>query len=584
MIDPEAMMMDRAALTASTPATRADAWTTAEHTALASASQLENDARIAREQAGELVGRPDMSGAAQRLSEEATAADHDAQQRRGLAQGYAAIRALQGGEPVATSGVVAVPTSNAVVAEDGDDEFKDDEPMEPEVFTHCYECDEPLDAPTTDEAKSVHPDCDPETPPQYWMGNLAANGKSINPDEAESYRRLKDVAADALDTVLEWEVPTGEVFISFPDGSLVDARTWIEQPENLELAGGLDQYAGRAEFDPAKPEQCWMGQTLPSGRIARPCVRRFDTVTELAEDVCRDAFTPGRDRFDPPYTVMLPGGELVDAHDWAHRPDTRRLAGYQPVQPDPDAPQRCWIGPTPTDESEPAPVEKLATPYDDVTALAAEVCRKAYETADRSRDRLSARSAPLTIMLPGGELVDAYQWSQQPDTQRLAGYTPVEFDPAAPQRCWVGRDTGLGAPVHQLATQYHDVATLAASVCAMIFEDDRIDSRTPHTAMLPGGGLVNAYDWAQQPDTRRLAGCTTVRNRVQFEATAHCKSCDRTTTCEGERTMQGEIGEQRVADGVLSCDGCGDYISIKPVPLTLVDDASAATDQPPRRI
>jgi hypothetical protein len=574
------MTMDRVVLTASTPATRADAWSTAENTALASAIRLEDDARIAREHAGELAGRPDMRPAVQRLDDEATAAERDAAQRRGLAQGYAAIRTLQGGD-AAPAGVVAVPAGSPAVTVDEDDE-DDDEPTEPEVFTHCYECDEPLDAPTTDENKSVHPDCDLDTPPKYWMGGLAANGKSINQDQAESHRRLKDVAAEALDTVLEWEVPTGDTYISFPDGSIVDARTWIEQPENLELAGGRDQYAGKGEFDPATPNRCWIGQTLPSGRIARPLARSYDNVTELADRVCEDAFVTGR-LDETEYTVMLPGGELVDAKEWAHRPETRQVAGYLPVQVDPNAPGQCWMGPTPKDEPESAPIEKLATPYDDVTDLAAEVCRRAFEV-ERGHDKLGDRSAPLTVMLPNGDLVNAYEWAQQSKTQRLAGYTPVEVDPDEPNRCWLGQSSDGGAPMRQLATSYDSVAALAASVCTAIFEDDRIHSRTSHIVMLPSGELVNAYNWAQQPEIRHLAGVTTVRNRVQFEATAHCKSCDKTITCEGERTVQGEIGEQRMVDGALTCEGCGDHLWATPVPITLVDDASAATDQSPRQV
>lgn len=633
------MTMDRAALTASTPATRADAWSTAESTALASANRLENDARIAREHAGELAGRPDMRPAAQRLDDEATAAEHDAAQRRGLAQGYAAIRTLQGGDAatinpgaalapltsqtgdvqscerqvtcptcqgsgtsgpnhLAPNGIGVCTTckgGRTVSAQradweatrpgqdDNEAECDDDMPIEPEVFTHCYECDELLDAPTTDENKSVHPDCDPDTPPKYWMGALTADGKSINRDEAEGHRRLKDVAYEALATVLEWEVPTGDTYISFPDGAIVDARTWIERPENLELAGGRDQYAGKGEFDPAAPDRCWMGQTLPSGRIARPLARSFDNVDELAAEVCKEAFTTDHIRADNHYTVMLPGGELVDAREWAHRYETRQVAGYLPVRVDPAAPNRCWMGPTPKDEPESAPIEKLATPYDDVTNLAAEVCRRAFEV-DRGRDKLSDRNVPLTVALPSGDLVDAYQWAQQSDTQRLAGYTPVEVDPDEPHRCWLGQSSDGGAPVRQLATSYDNVAALAAGVCAAIFEDDRIHSRTPHVVMLPGGEVVNAYNWAQQPGTRRLAGVTVVRNNVQFEATAHCKSCDKTITCEGERVVQGEVGKQRMVDGVLSCEGCSDHLWATPVPVILIDDASAATDQPPRQV
>ena len=632
------MTMDRAALTASTPATRADAWSTAENTALASAIRLEDDARIAREHAGELAGRPDMRPAAQRLDDEATAAEHDAAQRRGLAQGYAAIRTLQSGDAATTNPGAALtpltpqtedvqsrerqvtcptcqgsgtsgpnhlaPNGTGVCttckgdktvsaqradwettrSDQCDDEAEcDDEPIEPEVFTHCYECDEPLDAPTTDENKSVHPDCDLDTPPKYWMGGLAADGKSINQDEAESYRKVENLAIDAVDMVLEWETPYGETFISLPDGSIVDARTWIEQPENLELAGGRDQYAGKGEFDPAAPNRCWMGQTLPSGRIARPLARSFDNVEDLAAKVCEEAFTTDHMSSDNPYTVMLPGGELVDAKEWAHRPETRQVAGYLPVQVDPNAPGQCWMGPTPKDEPESAPIEKLATPYNDVTDLATEVCRRVFEV-ERGHDKLSDRSAPLTVMLPNGDLVNAYEWAQQSDTQRLAGYTPVEVDPDDPNRCWLGQSSDGGAPVRQLATSSRDKATMAANVCAAIFEDDSIHSRTSHVVMLPGGELVNAYNWAQQPETRHLAGVTTVRNRVQFEATARCKSCDKTITCESERIVQGEIGEQRAVDGVLTCESCGDHLWATPVPVTLVDDASAATDQPPRRI
>lgn len=629
--------MGRADLTASTPATRADAWSTAEHTALASAARLDDDARTARARAGELVGRPDMNTAAQRLSEEATAAEHDAAQRRGLAQGYATIRALQGGAATGTNPGAALATlpsreqevtcpvcqgsgtsgANHLApnglgvcstckgekkisaqradweikqtnqpnceAENGEKDEDEDTPIEPEVFTHCYECDEPLDAPTTNEEQSVHDDCDTTKPDRFWWGERSADGTKVKRTDCEGFRSVKRLAEEVLDGVLEWEEPYGASFIELENGSVVDARAWIEQSENLELAGGHGQYDGKGEFDPAKPSRCWSGQTLPSGRMARPCARSYDTVEELAAEVCRGVFGPGKNGFDAPHTLMLPGGELVDADEWAHRPETRRLAGYLPVRTDPAAPQRCWIGPTPKDEAEPAPMEKLATSYDDVAALAAEVCRKVFEV-QRGHDRLTTSSTPLTVVLPGGELVDAFEWAQQAETQHLAGYAPIEFDPTAPQRCWLGRGSAGAAPVQQLATRYDDVAALAADLCTAIFRDDRIHSRTGHVVMLPGGELVDAYAWAQQPATRRLAGCTQVRNHIRFEATAYCKPCDRTTTCEGERTVQGEIGEQRMADGLLHCDGCDDYLSITPVPVTLIDDASGAAGQPPRQI
>uniref|UniRef100_UPI003F491FC7 hypothetical protein n=1 Tax=Saccharothrix espanaensis TaxID=103731 RepID=UPI003F491FC7 len=66
------------------------------------------------------------------------------------------------------------------------------------------------------------------------------------------------------------------------------------------MAGGRDRYAGRGEFDPEHPARGWIGQTLPSGRIARPTARPYDDVAELAAYVCAQVFDRGRIRPSTP--------------------------------------------------------------------------------------------------------------------------------------------------------------------------------------------------------------------------------------------------------------------------------------------
>ncbi len=79
---------------ASTAATRADAWTTAEHNAVRSAQELADDARGTRAQAGLIADKPDMQETYDRLQQEATGMEHDSAIREGLAKGYAALRNL----------------------------------------------------------------------------------------------------------------------------------------------------------------------------------------------------------------------------------------------------------------------------------------------------------------------------------------------------------------------------------------------------------------------------------------------------------------------------------------------------------
>ncbi|MFC0436134.1 hypothetical protein [Kutzneria buriramensis] len=576
---------------ASTPGTQGDAWTQAEGNALSSAEQFDNAARRAREQAGELEGRPDMQQTALRLNEEATAAESTAQTRRGLARGYAALRALSG-QPDAdgattTTGQEAITTdsqptsrSESPVVVDvplPDDEDEDGEvvDVEPEAFDTCWVCEEPLDKPTTNEDAAVHDDCDPDKPPKYWMGPLTANGKKIDPDQGESYRKLKDLAADAVDMVLEWEIPYGDTYVSL-DGTIVDAREWIERPENIALGGGREAYAGRGEFDPAAPDRCWIGQTLPSGRLARPLARSFDDVAELAVHVCREVFERGRmTSEDNRYTVMLPGGELVDAEEWAQRPETRRLAGYTPVEFDPAVPDRCWIGPT---LPEIGLVSAVARSYDDEAELAAHVCQQVY-----GHGRIPKDSNGNAVMLPGGELVDAVEWAQRPETRRLAGYTPVEYDSSTPDRCWIGPTLPGDGLMLPLAESFDDVAELAAHVCREVFERYTVDTFT-HTVMLPGGEQMDACDWVQHPDIRALAGCRAVRNRVQFRVTATCTSCGAEASALSTDLVMGEIGQRRKAAGAAYCAPCDLYGPPALVPFTLIDDATGVYGAEPRPI
>jgi len=79
---------------ASTTATRVDAWSTAESTAVSSASNLTEQARDARAEAGRLEGVPDMKPAQDRLHQEATNLERTAETRSGLARGYAGLRNL----------------------------------------------------------------------------------------------------------------------------------------------------------------------------------------------------------------------------------------------------------------------------------------------------------------------------------------------------------------------------------------------------------------------------------------------------------------------------------------------------------
>jgi hypothetical protein len=79
---------------ASTTATRTDAYSTAESTAVSSARNLTEQARDARAEAGRLSGVPDMAPAADRLNQEATNLERTAETRNGLARGYAALRNL----------------------------------------------------------------------------------------------------------------------------------------------------------------------------------------------------------------------------------------------------------------------------------------------------------------------------------------------------------------------------------------------------------------------------------------------------------------------------------------------------------
>lgn len=589
---------------ASTAATRTDAWTVAEHTARLGAARLDGEARDIRERAGELAGRPDMADAASRLDTEATAAEHDADTRRGLAQGYAAIRGLTSGataapgtalELAAAPAAPSISDAPASTTDTDDEEYDedDDAPAAPEVYTHCAECDEPLDEPTTDEEKSVHDDCDITKPDRYWWGDLTADGKKVDRDTCEGYRNPRSLAVELIDRVLEFEGAYGESFIELEDGTVVDARTWIEQPEHLELGGGLEQYDGQAEFDPAHPNRCWVGSTLPSGRIARPMSHSFDTVAELADDVCGDIDKGYIDNADRQKTVMLPGGELVDALEWGQRPEVRDAAGYGPVQFDPTTPEQCWFGAAPGNEPRgTAPVARHATAYDDVTELAAEVCRRVYETQGRdrstgwpsSRDRIHENSAPHTVMLPGGELVDAYEWAHRADALRLAGYEPARPDADASENYWLGPAMMDGEPVRQFADSFATEADLARAVCHEVFEKDAIDSHRTQVIVLPDGARIDAYDWSQQPETRRLAGCTTVRNRITHQATATCRDCRAALSCESERIVQGEIGGQgTISSGMITCD-CGSYGMTDPITIAMVDDDSGAEGRPARQL
>src|SRR5262249_25161064 len=117
-----------------------------------------------------------------------------------------------------------------------------------------------------------------------------------------------------------------DVYVSL-DGEIVPAREWIDRPEVLAIADySEDQYRGHGEYDPEHPSRCWFGQALPSGRMARVSPASFDSVDDMARKVVEREFK--RAGIEPgEYLVMLPGGEYVDAHDWAHRPETRRIAG-----------------------------------------------------------------------------------------------------------------------------------------------------------------------------------------------------------------------------------------------------------------
>lgn len=273
-----------------------------------------------------------------------------------------------------------------------------------EEYTTCGECGRQLPEPTTD-PHGVCRSCDITVPPDYWFGALTPDGKKVDPDQAEGYKTLEDLAVDVADSVLEWDAPYGEEFISFPDGSVVDAREWIERPENRALAGNDDLYAGRGVFDPNFPARCWLGQTLPSGGIARPSAKAYDDVAELARDVCAKVFDQLTIGDDQSYTVMLPGGDRVDA-----------------------------------------------------------------------------------------------------------------------------------------------------------------------------------YEWAQQPATRQLGGCTRVFNRVQFRATAMCPSCGTTVSAISEQVIWGEIGKPRKTAAALYCDACSRHLTTDPVLITLVDDASGLPGAPARPI
>jgi hypothetical protein len=212
------------------------------------------------------------------------------------------------------------------------DEDADDAPPKRVLVTVCDDCDDPLKKPVeaTDGDYVTCEYCDPETPPKYWVGALAADGKSIDPHESEQYKRLSDAASDTGDLVHEWHVPRGDTFVSQPDGTIVDAVDWVRQrevSEHIDLAA----YEGRGEFDPANPDRVWLGQRLPSGSMYRPNSRAFDSVEEMAQQVVADAANPRR-RSSVEMVVMLPGGELVDAKEWADRPETRRLAGATVVR------------------------------------------------------------------------------------------------------------------------------------------------------------------------------------------------------------------------------------------------------------
>jgi hypothetical protein len=436
-----------------------------------------------------------------------------------------------------------------------------------EVYATCGECERPLQEPTTD-PDVVCRRCDITVPPDYWFGALTPDRKKVDPDQAEGYKSLEDLAADVADSVLEWEAPYGEDFISFPDGSVVDAREWIERPENLALAGNDDLYAGRGKVDPDFPDRCWIGQTLPSGRLARPCARSYDDVAELARDVCADVFDHNKLGEDLPYTVMVPGGELVDAREWAQQPATRRLAG------------RDYLMGT------------LAPGGERVDPNRPKSFATIEDAAAAALDTVLEREVPYGekfISPPDGRVVDAREWIERPENLSLAGgrdkYAGVgEVNPAVPDRCWLGKTLPSGRLARPDAKAYDDVAGLARDVCAEVFDRFTLGDDRPHTVVLPGGERVDAYEWAQQPETRQLAGCTQVFNRVQFRATGTCPSCGATVSTVSEQVIWGEIGEQRKTTAALYCDACCSHLSAAPVPITLVDDASGSAGAPARAI
>lgn len=120
---------------------------------------------------------------------------------------------------------------------DGIDDGDDDQAAEDEVFTHCLECDDPLDAPVKREEQAIHPECDPANPPRYELGETNREGR-IKRGTGETCRRLSSFADEVIDLMATNDIAYGEMTVRLGD-TYIDARTWAEQPETQALAGAV---------------------------------------------------------------------------------------------------------------------------------------------------------------------------------------------------------------------------------------------------------------------------------------------------------------------------------------------------------
>jgi hypothetical protein len=316
---------------------------------------------------------------------------------------------------------------------------------------------------------------DPSAPGVCWGGMSDPSGSGIDPLTAKRYDNVEALAAAMTEKVCEKQIEPGEMTVMLADGTYVDAHAWGRSRETRALVG-LWPLESCGRVDPSAPGVCWSGQVDASGSGIDPVTAtRYDTVEDLARETVNDVVEKKRVR-PGERTLMLPDGTLVDACAWAQSDEARGIVGLWSLESrgrvDPAAPGVCWSGKP--DPSGTGIDPRTAERHDDVEALAKTATRLVYNDWIGPDD--------VSLMLPDGTYVDAFEWAQRKDTRALAGcieiYNNIELAEAFECR-GCGVRTQFTTERHVLGRVGEDAKVATAWTCDACGEINTIFTTVP---------------------------------------------------------------------------------------------------------